>query len=193
MKGDKETKRLNNTLSLGKNTVIFTHLWQKSGSQNDLKNHISILAENWLIPFQSKWSRINWQWCLDDRTYLASCIHLTVSGAWWCFPRTRLAGGSCGASCSRASSNRRMPTGCCRLARQPAPTEAGSRLSKSVCWQLISWKTTSTWWFMLPYCYLTIIWAFPQTNNHTELNLIVTLDMNLWVILLTYFLQYSVC
>lgn len=80
---------------------------------------------------------------LDHRAYLASSIHLTTSGERWVLPRNLLAGGSWGIGWSRASSRRRTPTDCCRLARQPALTEAGSRLSKSVCWQLISCETTN--------------------------------------------------
>lgn len=77
-------------------------------------------------------------------TYLASSTHLRTSGGRRAFPRTRLAGSSAGSRRSRASSSRRMPTGCCRLARQPALTAAGSRLSRAACWQLMSCETTHT-------------------------------------------------
>lgn len=101
------------------------------------------------------------QHCQDHRTYLASSIHLTTSADRQDLPRNRLAEGSCGTRWSRASSRRRTPTGCCKLARQPALTEAGSRLSKSGCWQLTSYETTNTWSY-LAFGTLTI---YLQVNN----------------------------
>ena len=75
---------------------------------------------------------------------MASSIHLPTSRGRLGLPRARLAGGSWGASRNSASSSRQMAPGCCRPAR-PAPlTRAGSRLSRSACWQLISWQDTDT-------------------------------------------------
>ena len=56
-------------------------------------------------------------------------------------PLGRLAGGCAlpPVASLRAFSSRRMPEGCCRLARQLELMEAGWRCSRSLCWRLMSW------------------------------------------------------
>lgn len=116
------------------------------------KNFAKVLLSTLFAHFPAEWNIFSDYFSqihcspnsLDHRAYLASSIHLMTSGERRVRPWNLLAGGSWGTRWSRASSRRRMPTGCCRLARQPALTEAGSRLSKSVCWQLISCETTNT-------------------------------------------------
>lgn len=69
-------------------------------------------------------------------TYLASWIQRSVSGGSSFLPRARLEGGSSGTllECKRLCSKRRMPMGCCRLAKQLPLTLAGSTFSRAECW-----------------------------------------------------------